>query len=65
MPISDAKRRANEKWNAKNMVKIGCIVSHSVRDQFKEACESQGDTMYSALRSFVDDYIAKYKKENQ
>lgn len=65
MPISDARRRANEKWNAKNIVKVGCNVSRSLHDQFKKACEAQGDTMHSVLRDCIENYVVKYKEVNQ
>lgn len=65
MPISDAKRRANGKWDAENMIKVGCKVTRSVHDQFKKACEAQGDTMHSVLRNCIEDYVVKYKGASQ
>ncbi len=53
MPISDAKKKANAKWDSENMTTIGCKIKKGHAEKFKVYCESQGKTSNAVLREFV------------
>lgn len=58
MPVSEAKRKANQKWDAENMTVIGCKVRKDVAERFKAECKRRGTTVnavfLSAMREFME-----------
>lgn len=53
MAVSEAKKKANAKWDSENMATIACKLKKSQAAAFKEYCESQGKTTNSVIRDFV------------
>ena len=53
MPLSDARKRANAKWDNANMKTIACKLKKSQAERFKEYCESMGKTTNTVLREYV------------
>lgn len=53
MPVSDAKKKANAKWDSENMATIGCKVKKSQAEKFKDYCKGQGKTSNAVLRDYV------------
>ena len=62
-PVSDAKKRANKKWDAANMQNLSVKVRRDYADAIRAACSEQGTTpgavMRAALESFMQQYGAK------
>ena len=58
MPASEAKRKANKKWDAANMTVVGCKVRKDVAERFKAECKRRGTTVNAvflqAMRDFMD-----------
>lgn len=52
--ITDAKRRANAKWNGENLGTLGCTMQRKKADQFKAYAKSKNTTVNALLREFVD-----------
>lgn len=52
--ITDAKRRANAKWNGENLGTLGCTVPKEKAEQFKIYAKSKNTTVNALLRGFVD-----------
>ena len=59
MPISDARKRANDKWNKANMAVISCKVNKETALKFKTACQKNDVTPNSVLRRFIAEYISE------
>lgn len=56
--ITDAKRRANAKWNGENLGTLGCTVQKEKAEQFKAYAKSKNTTVNALLREFVDSCLA-------
>lgn len=57
--VSEAKRKANAKWDAANMTIVGCRVTKKKAAVFKAACLKNGTTPNAVLLNTVDSYIAE------
>ena len=45
MPISEARQRANHKWNEKNLDRIHVVVRAGEREQIRAAAEAAGESL--------------------
>lgn len=59
MPITDARRRANQKWDAENMVCQTIKVKKTLLEDFKSACAARGDKVNTVLRQAMEEYTYK------
>lgn len=59
MPITDARRRANQKWDAENMVCQTIKVKKTLLEDFKAACAARGDKVNTVLRQAMEEYTCK------
>lgn len=57
MPVSDAKKKANAKWDSENMTTLGCKIKKGQAEKFKSYCSSRGKTSNAVLRDYVLDCI--------
>ena len=64
MPITDARRRANQKWDAENMVCQTIKVKKILLEDFKAACAARGEKVNTVLRQAMEDYTYKEGNEN-
>lgn len=53
MAVSEAQKKASNKYNAAHMATIGCKVKKSEAEAFREYAEALGKTANSLLREFV------------
>lgn len=53
MPVSESKRRNNDKWDRENMSTLGCRMLKSEADAFREYCRERGQTVSETLAAFV------------
>lgn len=53
MALSDARKKANAKWDKENMVTIGCKLKKDVADAFRQYCAEKGTTVNAELRDYV------------
>lgn len=58
MPLTDAKRRANNKHIAKNYTVLGCKVRKEYADKVRAACAANGDTVNAIMKRALDDYLS-------
>ena len=63
MPITDARRRANQKWDAENIAYQTIKVKKTLLEDFKAACAVRGDKVNTVLRQAMEEYT--YKEENE
>ena len=53
MPVSEAKKKANAKWDNENMATIACKMKKNQAERFKSYCIAQGKTSNAVLREYV------------
>lgn len=53
MAVSEAKKKANAKWDSENMATLACKVKRAQAEAFKVYCEIQGRTSNAVLRDYV------------
>ena len=54
MALTDAKRRANNKYIAANMTVLGCKVRKDKADRFRAACKAAGTTPNAVFTAAMD-----------
>lgn len=59
MTLTDAQRRANNKYIAKATTVLGCKMRRDAADEFKAACKAAGTTPNAVFRAAVDDFMAQ------
>ena len=60
MAISDAKKRANNKWDASNMVVLGCKVRRTKAEAFKALCKEEGTTPNAVFTAALDAFMEEH-----
>ena len=63
MAISEAKKRANVKWDTANMTIVGCRVRRDRAEEFKAACKEAGTTPNAVFLEAMNDFMEKHGKE--
>ncbi len=53
MPVSEAKKKANAKWDSENMATLACKMKKEQAEKFKKYCKIQGKTSNTVLREYV------------
>ena len=57
MPVSDAKKKANNKWDAAHMQNLSVKVRREYADQIREKCAEKGTTPGAIMRKALDDFM--------
>lgn len=57
--VSEAKRKANDKWDKDNMATVACKLRKEDADAFREYAKQSNKTVNTLLRSFVFSCIGK------
>ncbi len=60
MALTDAQRRANNKYIAKAMTVLGCKMRRDAADEFRAACKAAGTTPNAVFRAAVDAFMAEH-----
>lgn len=63
MSLTEAKRRANNKWDAANMTVLGCKVRKDKAEAFKTACKSAGTTPNAVFTAAMDKFLSEGGKK--
>ena len=59
MPVSEAKRRANARWNKENATMVGVQVKKTEAQRFKDACKDSGITPSMVIRVAMSDFVQR------
>nr|DAT51554.1 MAG TPA: ParG [Caudoviricetes sp.] len=59
--LTDAQRRANNKWDRENMSNINCKMRREIAEEFKAAAKANGTTPNALIRAWIDEYIQNRK----
>ena len=57
--MTDAQRRANQKWDRANNTVLGCKLRKEEAEAFKAACREDGTTPNAVFLSALRNYMAK------
>lgn len=60
MALTDAKRRANNKYIAENMTVLGCKVRKDKAERFKSICKEIGTTPNAVFTKAMDAVIEEH-----
>lgn len=60
MPISESKRRADEKWRANNLEQIAIRVHKGTREEWKQ----QADRLDTSLAGLIVTAVTEYLKQH-
>lgn len=58
MAVSEARKKANAKWDAANMATLAVRVKKDMADQFRAYCAVKGVTVNTELREYVQSCIS-------
>lgn len=59
MAVSEAQKRASNKYNKEHMRTLGCKVKKVEAEKFKEYAREKGKTTNTILREYVIDCISE------
>lgn len=65
MTLSEARKRANAKWDGENMTTLGCKVKKDQAEKFKAYCADQGKTANNVLKEYVLECIGEIEKAGE
>lgn len=60
MALTDAKRKANNKYIAANMTVLGCKVRKDKAEHFKTVCKLEGTTPNAVFTAAMDSFLMKH-----
>lgn len=63
MAVSEAKKKANAKWDSENMATLACKVKRTQAEAFKSYCAERGQTSNTVLKDYVLDCIGEQDTE--
>lgn len=59
MAITEARRRANNKWSKENMTILACKVRKTYAEQVKSKAALDGTTVNAIISSAIDDFMGE------
>lgn len=61
-PVSEAKKRANAKWDAANMQNLSVKVKREYADKIRTAAARAGTTPAAIMRKALDEFMRQYEE---
>ena len=63
MPLSEAKKAANKKWDAVNMKNLSVKVRRDYAERIKAAAAAAGTTPSTIMRKALDEFMRETETE--
>ena len=60
MPLTEAKRQANDRWDRKNRTMLGCKMYRIKADAFKAAAKAAGTTPNAIFTAAADAFMQEH-----
>ena len=60
MPLSESKRKANNKWDAANMTVLGCKIRKDKAEEFKAACKRSGTSPNAVFAAAIEKFMQEH-----
>lgn len=64
MPLSETRKAANARWDAKNLKRMSLAVSCQLYDRMQEHIRKTGETMNSFIKRSITETIDNDNKES-
>ena len=64
MPLTEAKRKSNNKYLAANYTVLGVKVRKDYAEEVRKKAKERGDTVNAVLRAALDDYLERHERHN-
>ena len=64
MALTDAKRRANNKYIRENMTTLGCKMRKDYAEEFKYACKAHGTTPNAIFKAAADQFMKDHRSKS-
>ena len=61
MPVSEARRRGNDKWDKDNMAYQTVKVRKELLEEFRQLVQANGDKVNTVLKEAMETYIRDHK----
>ena len=62
MTLSEAKKKANRKWDAANLVSFNVRLNKTKAERFRAAAAAAGKTPSAVIKESIDKFIQDYEK---
>lgn len=59
MALTEAQKRANNKYIAEHMTVLGCKVRKEYADRIREKAKSEGTSVNAILKKALDEFLEK------
>ena len=59
MALTEAQKRANNKYIAEHMTVLGCKVRKKYADKVREKAKAEGTSVNAILKKALDDFLEK------
>ena len=63
MPVSEAQKRARNKYDRENMNRVTIKVKKDLLQQFRQAVQDNGQQVNTVFREFMEGYIKENTRE--
>ena len=63
MPLSEARKKANKKWDAANMTNFSVKLRRDYAERIKAAAAAAGTTPSTIMRKALDDFMRETETE--
>ena len=64
MPMSEARKRANKKWDEKNIRTVTARIRKETAEQLKEYAEQHGTTVNRILSDYIKELLSSENSED-
>ena len=64
MPISEARKRANQKWDQDNLVRISCAVKKERIEEIRAAAAAENKSMNKFICDCIEEHMKAREREN-
>lgn len=58
MAMSEAKKKANRKWDAENLTNLSARLPKDLVAEFRATCSAAGDSQASIIRQAIEAYLS-------
>ena len=63
--VTEARKRANAKWDKENMTILGCRVKKDYAARFRATCVAAGTTPNAVLKQAADDFLKEHPADEE
>ena len=65
MPVSESKKKANRKWDEKNIRTVATRIRKETAEQLKEYAERHGTTVSKILSDYIKELLSSEEPQSK